>query len=37
MVAWARAGSPDRVGFNNAAAFTAAYRRHFGHPPSAAK
>lgn len=23
-----------RVGFNNAAAFTAAYRRHFGHPPS---
>lgn len=24
-----------RVGFSNAAAFTAAYRRHFGHPPSA--
>lgn len=24
-----------RVGFNSAAAFTAAYRRHFGHPPSA--
>jgi AraC-like DNA-binding protein len=23
-----------RVGFTNAAAFTAAYRRHFGHPPS---
>lgn len=24
-----------RVGFTNAAAFTAAYRRHFGHPPTA--
>lgn len=24
-----------RVGFGNPAAFTAAYRRHFGHPPSA--
>lgn len=24
-----------RVGFSNPAAFTAAYRRHFGHPPSA--
>lgn len=23
-----------RVGFSNAAAFTAAYRRHFGHPPT---
>ncbi|MEP7453624.1 AraC family transcriptional regulator [Phyllobacterium sp. SB3] len=24
----------NRVGFSNAAAFTAAYRRHFGHPPT---